>query len=435
MSSNVGGQLFFVPPGLQAQIHTLDVESMFLSLTVGLYISFASFLFVRRGGAMPLSSFFDGADDGDESDHSEVKQRRKRQTEKARIALAASRATRKAEREAESASASAQTPFSLTANSATPRAAQDLQKKFLTGRLHYTHAMSQGFENILQPDQKKANHRGRARCVYSLLRAIAQVFEALFPSSQASPDTAVQCIINTIVPDDTNTRLKGPGRGDRSLVHTVMNVVQSCVVYYEKPLSDGHNWHCFSLPCPVSILKVANTEHIHAAYASYLIAGAAGLGQRWKALGISSSVTDAIANGKWIVQLMCGDALEANSSAFRLERQLLAVKRAHSSDNGWRTVAIRFKCLNHQVGLVRKPIVLGIGRYWATLVRLSHLYECAAFRRRFTAAMVSLVQKPGVFQCSLTSTLSLCVLVSLTTEQYWWYSGSMLSGSDDRSVL
>ena len=147
--------MFFVPPGLQAQIHTLDVESMFLSLTVGLYISFASFLFVRRGGAMPLSSFFDGADDGDESDHSEVKQRRKRQTEKARIALAASRATRKAEREAESASASAQTPFSLTANSATPRAAQDLQKKFLTGRLHYTHAMSQGFENILQPDQKR----------------------------------------------------------------------------------------------------------------------------------------------------------------------------------------------------------------------------------------------------------------------------------------
>ena len=143
------------------------------------------------------------------------------------------------------------------------------------------------------------------------------MFEALFPSSQASPDTAVQCIINTIVPDDTNTRLKGPGRGDRSLVHTVMNVVQSCVVYYEKPLSDGHNWHCFSLPCPVSILKVANTEHIHAAYASYLIAGAAGLGQRWKALGISSSVTDAIANGKWIVQLMCGDALEANSSMDR----------------------------------------------------------------------------------------------------------------------
>lgn len=344
--------------------------------------------------AMPLGKFFSDTPLEDNEIDQGVTSRRS-QTEKARNALATSRVSR---RWARTVQKEIGIHHESSKSSEETKGAQALQKQFFTGRLHHTHALSHSYESITCPDQNKANQRGRARCTWSLLRAIAQAFEAVFASPQAPP---VKFVINTVVPDDTNTRMKGPNQGDRSLVHTVMNVVQSCAVYCDGLLKQGanknHDWQCFSIPCPLSVLKTANTDHIHAAYRSTLVACASGLGERWKAFSLKPEVSRAVANAKWAAQVMCGDALEANSSAFRCERTLLAHNRQRSV-KVCNTVAIRFKCCNHQLGLVRKPVVLGIERYWSTLVRLAHLMECAGFRRRFTAALVSLLQKPGIFQ-------------------------------------
>ncbi|CAK9049182.1 unnamed protein product [Durusdinium trenchii] len=326
---------------------------------------------------MPLGKFFSDTPLEDNEIDQGVTSRRS-QTEKARNALATSRVSR---RWARTVQKEIGIHHESSKSSEETKGAQALQKQFFTGRLHHTHALSHSYESITCPDQNKANQRGRARCTWSLLRAIAQAFEAVFASPQAPP---VKFVINTVVPDDTNTRMKGPNQGDRSLVHTVMNVVQSCAVYCDGLLKQGanknHDWQCFSIPCPLSVLKTANTDHIHAAYRSTLVACASGLGERWKAFSLKPEVSRAVANAKWAAQVMCGDALEANSSAFRCERTLLAHNRQRSV-KVCNTVAIRFKCCNHQLGLVRKPVVLGIERYWSTLVRLAHLMECAGFRR------------------------------------------------------
>lgn len=356
---------------------------------------------------MPLGRLFLDADsdgDAEEKEHEKDSSdphviKRRLQTEKARSALASSRAARKASKDCGGgSSASSAGVFAVSGISDASPAAKFLQKKFLTGRLHHSYALSQGYETITDPNQNRGNQRDRARCAWSLLCAIAHALEAIFAVPPANPP--VKFVINTAVPDDTNTRLKGPSKGDRSLVFTVMNVIQNCVVCYDAPSDSQHDWHCLSVPCPISVLKAPNREHIHAAYASHLIAGGSGVGQKWKALGITDTVTNAITNAKWAVQVMCGDALEANSAAFAIERKLLAGKRISSAET-CRTVAMRIKCCNHQMGLIRRPVVLGIERYWSTLVRLAHLFECAGFRRRFTAALVSLVQRPGVFQCVL----------------------------------
>ena len=207
-------------------------------------------------------------------------------------------------------------------------------------------------------------------------------------------------VINTIVPDDTTTRIRGPNPGDRALVHTIMNQVQTCVVTYEDcNVDDNPGWHCLAMPCPTTILHVADTANIHAAYSSYLISGATGLGRTWQSLGLSEAVNQGLSKAKWVVQVMCADALEANNSAFHIERQVLAHKRdIIGEDHDHNRVALRLRCNNHQLGLIRKPIVLGISNFWATLVRLAHLLECASFRRRFAAAILSFLRKPGNFE-------------------------------------
>ena len=99
-------------------------------------------------------------------------------------------------------------------------------------------------------------------------------------------------VIITIVPVDTNTRLKGPAVGDRSVVFTVMNQVTNCIVRYEDGCSNPESaWHCLSIPCPVTILNAANTAHLHAAYTSYLVAGALGIGNSLNILATSLPFT------------------------------------------------------------------------------------------------------------------------------------------------
>ena len=335
---------------------------------------FLNRLFVSRGY---------GADDSDPEagDPQRILQRKER-TKRAREASLVSRALKKAQKD----QASASQEFT---------AAQTLQRQFFTGRLHHAFAMLKPYD-VIAPDPKKSIQKDRARCAWSLLCSLAKALETVF-----SVEAPVKHLINTIVPDDTTTRLRGPSQGDRTMVFTIMNQVQSCIVSYEHQIPHLNvDWHCISIPCPTAVLKMADTPNIHAAYTIFLLASAEGVGKGLQRLGVSPELPG-IRGAKWIVQIMCGDALEANSAAFHLERRLLAQTRDAHAQFG-KKVALRCKCGNHQLCLTRKCIVLGIERYWATLVRLAHLFECSSFRRRFTAQLLSFLQTPGVFQRHLS---------------------------------
>ena len=362
---------------------------------------------------MPLGSFFESEDLAVVPVEDLKASKRRAQTEKARVQAQVVRAVRK------SASSSEATyfPRSDDVDDASPATARHIQRKCLTKSLYYSHALSLP-ETILDPEhRRKEFQQDRARCAWSLVSAIVKGFEALL----CGPDQPrVKFIVNTIIPDDTNTRLKGEGKRDRSLVFTVMNTVQSCIVQYSDPLGPGAaDWHCLFVPCPVMVLKTPNTENLHAAYAAQLVVGANGVGKTWKSVGVSPSVEQGIASAKWALQVMCGDALEANSSAFRLERVILACKREAGPCT---SLALRLKCLNHQLGLIRKPVVLAVEKYWSTLVRLSNLFQCASFRRKFTAALVSLMHKPGRFHC----VLALSCAVSLPGDILIGFTGGFL---------
>lgn len=274
-------------------------------------------------------------------------------------------------------------------------AAKEIQKMCLTERLHHNFAISRAYDHSTG-DPKKKNLHNRARCAWSLLCFLGTVLENILLVKNTQRNR-IKHLINTIVPDDTNTRLKGPARHDRSVIFTIMNQVQNCIVTYDSKFQDDDvcNWHCLALPCPTRILHTPDALSIHAAYTSYLIAGSRGIGTSLQNIGLPPD-TSSLKDATWVVQVMCGDALEANSAAFQIERRILASKRRNGACLN--KLAVRLKCCNHQLGLIRRPIVLGVERYWSTLVRLSHLFESAAFRRRLAAGIISLLGSPGIFE-------------------------------------
>ena len=101
---------------------------------------------------------------------------------------------------------------------------------------------------------------------------------------------------------------------------------------------------------------------------------------------------------KWKIHIFVGDALPTNTAVFKLERQL---QRQAVQSGGWGILPLRFKCVLHQVCLVRRPAVLSVDRFWATLVRLGHLFEQHSFRRQFTLALVQILRSADGFQRSL----------------------------------
>ena len=275
--------------------------------------------------------------------------------------------------------------------------ARDLKKKFLTARIHHSFAMLRRYE--VQKDTPHPNQgirRGRARCVWSFLCCLAQAVGAVLCGPTQPP---VKHIINSIIPDDTNTRLKAAGdQRSRSTVDTVMNQVQNCVVLYERPHLAGYKYHVLPVPCQTAVLKFANTKGTHKAYSAYLIVGSGRLGRKWPQLGLGEQVRAKLSEAQWCVQVMCGDALKANSAMFDLERRQLVHERNKCTAPFLNRLALRLKCSAHQLSLVRRPAVLSAYGFWSTLVRLAHLFECSGFRRRFTTALLTILQEPTSFQ-------------------------------------
>ena len=261
-------------------------------------------------------------------------------------------------------------------------------------RAFFTHNYQKGGYNkpALDPSIDPARHgddidgkqkflRERARCIWSLLCGMKDAICNLFQSGRGE----VSHFLNCSVADDSSTRLKAAGvSGGRSIVHTIMNSFQSAHVRF---LSG--EWECLHILTPLQILNSGRAEAIHQGFIAWLLSSSGGLGSVWRRLGIPEDLLSH--HCKWKTTLMMGDALKANDAAWKCER----TRRVAMADP--RNLGLRFRCCNHQLCLVRKPMVLSLENYWTTVVRLAHLFETHSFRRSLASALITVLQREGGF--------------------------------------
>ena len=336
---------------------------------------------------MPLSDLWSGADpepEQEEEQPSELESlKRQARTQKARAALALKRSEQKVEKAIQKANEAQQPQCDASAY------ARRLQEDFLSPSAVRT--LQRSLVSCDSHDPKRRAARERSRCVWSLLQTLCRsVVSFLVPQSGST----VQHVFNTCVADDTNTTLKAVG-SKRNAVYTVMNTTQTASARFH----DG-SWNCFFLPTPLQVLNSTKADTLHASFRSWLLVTADGCGGRWQGLGIPAEALDPI---PWRTMVMIGDSLKANDSCWKTERAFLQASwrdsKAKLASSG-HAIGFRVRCANHQIGLVRKPAVLAVPKYWSTLVRLGHLFETMSFRRSVAAGIVGLIQSKA-FQRSL----------------------------------
>ena len=336
---------------------------------------------------MPLSDLWeahspealsDSDTDCDSGKNEEVQSlKRKLQTANARQAKAVKKAAEKSPKQDQHSGETSEDAYS-----------KRLQKEYFTHEFHGRSYRKPAVDPTLfeKNDVRQQFVRDRARCVWSLLQRLKAVVVDLFLGR-----AQIQHVLNVCVADDTSTRLKPPS-SSRSVVYTVMNSVQSAHFRF-----DNGEWECLHIPTPVTCLTSGKSASIHQAFTSWLVVSATGPGEMWSKLDCPNTLLDRC---EWKTTILIGDALKANDGAWKCERKnRLKSKMAQC-------VGLRHKCCNHQLCLVRKPVVLSIERFWSTIVRLGHLMETHSFRRSMAAALVKFLQRDGNFVSVLTESWS-----------------------------
>ena len=327
---------------------------------------------------MPLSDLWRDMDaNTDAPDAAEVARNQKR-TEKARTAALHAHYQRKLEAAGAASAKSAREELAPSTHAGILQAAYFTDTLFNPGPSSKVDYQKQGAE--------------RARCAFSLLKVIVGALQTLFLGPHGNPDD-VGHIINTVVADDTDTRMVGPGL--RSTLYTICNTFQ-CVHVRNKPCDDPNqkqpSWETLAVPTPLLVLAAPKTGNIHAAITAFSSVCGVGVGPMLQDLGVTRP---RVSRSTFQTEILMGDALKANDAAWKLEQSLLAKRRASGEP---RMLGLRMKCLIHQLNLIRKPSVLSLPAYWTTLVRLGHLFEAFSFRKAFAAALLQHLQAPQVFQ-------------------------------------
>ena len=231
-----------------------------------------------------------------------LKGRRRLQTEAARIARAVQRAKQKTE---------VVVPPGLDETFS-----ERLQREHMTSA-GYAHARKHEFA---ETDARHAQARERGRCVKSFLQAMAAAVTSLFlGSGRSGADKELGHVVNMITSDDTSTRLRSH-RNDTCDVFTIMNTNQSLFFRYSSGRCES-----LCLPSPLQVLPGGKAEHIHAAFKAWLAVSSSGIGPKLLSLQCPADL-----NGvpKHQTLVLMGDALKANDSAWKLERERLVAKRA-----------------------------------------------------------------------------------------------------------
>ena len=218
--------------------------------------------------------------------------------------------------------------------------------------------------------------RDRARSVYSLCLALVALLRRIFETSHGD----IFHTVNIHIVDDTSTRLRGPSSTDPTTIYTIMNTVQSVHVRSSPDIEDSAMCTSFRVPTPFICLENADAKGIYEAFISCALLTSKGIGKMWTRLGLQYSI-----NSRFKTFVFIGDALRANDAAFKEELQALL----QSSDNSH--LAVRLRCLVHQLALIRKPVVLYVPKLWSTIVRLAHLFESLSFRKAFARSLAMVV--------------------------------------------
>jgi hypothetical protein len=300
-------------------------------------------------------------------------------TAKARTQNLLNRQAKKIEKENSAKESSPKGTFSTFAS--------HLQHWFFT--LSFFKALYQ--EDAYDGDQKSFE-RDRTRSIFSLLKSVVTVLLQMFGIQQAN-ETNLFHVLNTHIVDDTSTRMRGPAHTDRTTVYTIMNAVQALHVRFANTCEceDVRGTCCSSLRVPLSliVLENADAKAIHKSFTSCAFITANGPGQMFKRFGIPEGIAE---SAVWKSFVFVGDALRANTAAFRLECAEI-LKKSRERDGAGQHLAFQIKCGIHQLSLIRKPVVLMVPKLWSTVVRLSHLYESLAFRKKFARTLAGILCK------------------------------------------
>ena len=232
-------------------------------------------------------------------------------------------------------------------------------------------------------DNNKRLERERCRAVSSVLHVLANTLRQLF-----CPRAQPLHILNCATVDDTSTRMRGPSPSDPTTIFTIMNHVMTLHASW----GDSRDGECplsLPIPTPLVVLETPSADTISSACAASVLVSSQGVGQWFQQLGIDAALFQRL-DQTFKTFAFVGDSLKANSAACALERTRILEKR--EVDSSFRkTLYLQLKRSIHQVGLIRKPVVLAIPQLWTTLVRLSHLFEVLSFRKNLAAALTSII--------------------------------------------
>lgn len=257
-----------------------------------------------------------------------------------------------------------------------------LQRNYFTRHLFNPQGVSK------EHDYQKMGSE-RARCTFSLVKYIITMVQQLFKGCDGQP---VQHVISVVIADDTDTRLKGAGL--RSTIHSVCNTVQYAHFRYS-PAGKQECWETVNIPTPMLVLASPQAGDIHAASTAMSLVCGHVIGGMLQKFGLAEQ--DVAPLHAFRTEVVVGDALQANAASWKIERRLLGSLREKADHE--RVSAIQVQCLVHQLNLIRKPMVLSISGFWATLVRMAHCFEAFSFRQSFVASLVQVLQSED-FQCS-----------------------------------
>ena len=238
-------------------------------------------------------------------------------------------------------------------------------------------------------------NNARRRAVYLYFKSFAKAVRCLFlgpPQAEKNQECPkVSHVISININDDTNVRL-GSGKRGSSEVRSVMNNIQQHVVVKTPLAPQDMPAAWFRVHQPLVALERADTSNLYTEFMSWVLGFAGYVGWRFHAWGVPRNL---FCNVQQHVMCFVGDALKVNDSLF--QRITQAVHESQGDDQTSRSFALQIHCGIHQIGLTRKTLALGFHNYWSTLVRLGHLFSSHAFRQKFRASMVKIVQQDFQF--------------------------------------
>lgn len=326
----------------------------------------------QSSGSMSADGSADEPSSEDKSDQVKRFLKRQRQTAKARAASLRSRAIKH------------------LAKSATLQPPQHPADKFKDD-------LQQDSE-INQPGSHQTSCRvRRLRLLVSYLVAwCAAILKFVLDISNKVEHTLVVGIV-----DDMNCRLASipsdAPQWRQSRVVAVMNCVQRFMVCWkasETPDTSQETYHhrrSFSVCTPMTVLPKSDRDTIGSELKSRILTFLGQTSSRYRHLNLPSAL---IQNARIQAVMLVFDSLKTNIAIMKQFRQSVFMyhkqqrQERRDSENKTLHPLLGVFCFLHQLNLARQPILCGISGFWASVVRLSHLFENQNFRGQFRSALL-----------------------------------------------